>query len=310
MEEKEILVLLNHSYDIEFKSLSLFRKGGCHSYIVLSSRKKYFMKVISKAFMETAKQSLNVLMHLEKSGFPSPKIILTVIGLPYFDVIDNDDVKSGILFEFIEGEEIDQGEGAEKIGVLVGQMHSIMKSFKEDLPVKGKEFFIDRYIDILKKKNYDPIKIETFREYGDYLWERAEKLPKGFCHGDLHYGNLLKTISGDIFILDFDTSCYAFSVYDVMMICNSTDYFTFDENGYHKSTSTYESFLKGYTKYCSLTDYEIEVFYDLIAMYHYQLQATIIEINGLDCVNDKFIDNQLDWLLKWRKQCKLLSKQN
>ncbi len=88
-------------------------------------------------------------------------------------------------------------------------------------------------------------------------------------------------------------------------MCNSTNYFDFDEKGYQKAKITYESFLKGYTKYCTLSDMELRAFYDLIAIYHYQLQATIIEINGLDCVNEKFLNKQLDWLMKWRRQCEM-----
>ena len=47
---------------------------------------------------------------------------------------------------------------------------------------------------------------------------------------------------------------------------------------------------------------EQEAVYDLLAVYHFQLQATIIEIYGPDCVDDAFLDNQLDWLLRWRAQ--------
>jgi len=86
-------------------------------------------------------------------------------------------------------------------------------------------------------------------------------------------------------------------------MCNSTDYFNFNENGYENSKNTYESFLKGYTKYRSLSKEELNSFYSLIAVYHYQLQATIVEINGLNCIDIEFLDNQLNWLMKWREPC-------
>ena len=41
--------------------------------------------------------------------------------------------------------------------------------------------------------------------------------------------------------------------------------------------------------------------YDIMMVWNW-LQATIIEIYGLDCVDEQFIDNQLNWLLKWKKQ--------
>jgi Ser/Thr protein kinase RdoA (MazF antagonist) len=305
LDEKKILNTLLDSYNININNLELLREGGCTSYSVSGENEKYFMKIIPSAFMDTAKQSISILIYLEEKGFPSPCIILTKNGFPYIEVEETNGKTIVVLFEFVDGEEPNEGENIETIGALVGQLHSIMKHYMGNLEVHGKEFFIDRYINILKKKNYDSNKIEMFREYGDILWKRVENLPRGFCHGDMHRGNLLRTTLGKYYILDFDTSCNAFPVYDIMIMCNSTNYFDFDQKGYEKAKSMYESFLKGYTKYCSLTDMELKAFYDLIAFYHYQLQATIIEIYGLDCVDDKFLDKQLDWLMKWRRQCEI-----
>jgi Ser/Thr protein kinase RdoA (MazF antagonist) len=308
LDEKKILHVLLESYHININNLELLREGGCVSYSVYGETERYFMKIIPSVFMDTAKQSLSILLYLEERGFPSPRIILTKNGFPYIEVEETGGKTIVVLFEFIDGEEPNEGENVEAIGALVGQLHSIMKDYKGNLQVHGKEFFIDRYINILKKKNYDAGKTEMFREYGDILWKRVENLPRGFCHGDMYRGNLLRTSFGKYYILDFDTSCNAFPVYDIMVMCNSTNYFDFDENGYQKAKGTYETFLKGYGKYCALTDMEVRAFYDLIAVYHYQIQATIIEIYGLDCVDEKFLDKQLDWLMRWRRQCEINCK--
>lgn len=50
----------------------------------------------------------------------------------------------------------------------------------------------------------------------------------------------------------------------------------------------------------------LKAFYDLIAIYHFQLQATIIEIYGLDCVDEKLLNKRLNWLMRWCKQCERL----
>lgn len=303
MDERKILDVLHKAYNIKFKKVKLLRKGGCVSYCVYGENSKCFMKIIPPAFIDTVKQSLDILKYLEEKEFPSPRVILAKNGLPYIEADELNGKTYIVLFEFIEGEEPDEGENVEAIGALVGKLHRIMGEYKGNLQMRHKDFFIDRYINILKKKNYDNTKIEMFREYGDILWKRVENLPRGFCHGDLHRGNLLRTATGEFYLMDFDTSCNAFPIYDIMIMCNSTNYFDFNENGFQKSKSTYEIFLKGYTKYCNLSDMELKAFYDLIAIYHYQLQATIIEIYGLDCVDDIFFDKQLDWLIRWRKQC-------
>lgn len=303
MDESKILNTLNTMYDIKVNSLQFLRKGGCTSYSILNESKLYFMKSIPAVFMDTINQSLNILTFLEEKGFPSPRIIRTKNGLLNIEVDEPDGKYFWVLFDFIEGSEPKEGESIEDVGELVGHLHNVMREYKGILNIRGKEFFIDRYITILNKKNYNISNTNLFREYGDTLWKRVENLPRGFCHGDMHRGNLLKTSSGKLYLLDFDTSCNAFPVYDIMIMCNSTNYFDFDEKGYSKARSTYETFLNGYTKYCTLTNMEYKAFYDLIAIYHYQLQATIIEIYGLDCVDENFLDNQLGWLLRWGEQC-------
>ena len=55
--------------------------------------------------------------------------------------------------------------------------------------------------------------------------------------------------------------------------------------------------------YSDLMPEEEAAFYDLIALYHFALQATIVEVFGMDCVDDEFFDCQLEWLYKWREQC-------
>jgi len=56
-------------------------------------------------------------------------------------------------------------------------------------------------------------------------------------------------------------------------------------------------------KYNKLSQAEADAFFDLIALYHFALQATIIEMCGIDCVDGAFLDNQLEWLYRWREQC-------
>ncbi|WP_342760321.1 phosphotransferase [Paenibacillus sp. PK3_47] len=140
-------------------------------------------------------------------------------------------------------------------------------------------------------------------EYGNALWDNVKNLPYRYCHGDLNRGNILQTPDGEMVLLDFDTSCSAFAIFDIMMVCNCTDYFSYNDDGYKETKGIYERFLTGYSDYHSLSENEMSAFYDFVAIMHYQLQATIIEIHGLDCVDEKFIDHQLEWLLKWREQC-------
>lgn len=135
----------------------------------------------------------------------------------------------------------------EQAGELVGRLHNCMEEYGGELKVRDKYFFIDRYIAILRKKKY--ARADEFEAYGNEAWDKVKHLPAGYCHGDLYRNNIFKADTGELYVLDFDTSCRSFPVYD------------------------------------------------------FQLQATIIEIYGPDCEDDEFLDNQLDWLYRWKAQC-------
>jgi len=64
-----------------------------------------------------------------------------------------------------------------------------------------------------------------------------------------------------------------------------------------------DRFLKGYDKYYSMSDKEITAVFDFIAIRHFDIQATIIESQGLNCVNKDFIKEQYQWLMKWDTVC-------
>lgn len=304
IDETCILNEINKNYSMKFDDIIFHREGGSLSYIVLSKGRKFFLRIVRPVLMDTAMQSIDIHLYLYNNHFHVPQIIFTKFGTPYFSVDEQDGKHLCILYDFIDGKEPDINKDAEKIGKLVGRFHSVMQNYNGNLMIRKKHFFIDRYIEILRKKKYPKEKLMTFVEYGDSLWEKVKNLPYGYCHGDLYRGNIHQTPTGEMYILDFDTSCRAFPIYDIMMVCNSTDYFNFDQNGYRKTKKIFERFLTGYLQYQTLSETELSAFYDLLAVMHYQLQATIIEIHGLDCVDEKFIDNQLDWLMKWKAQCK------
>lgn len=301
--ETRILNEINKNYFAKFDEIKFHRDGGSLSYVVLSNGQKLFLRIVRPELMDTAMQSVDIHLYLYNNHFPVPQIIYTKFGTPYISVDEEDGKHLYILYDFIDGKEPDINNDAEKIGSLVGRFHRVMQNYNGNLTTRTKYYFIDRYIEILRKKKYPEEKLKNFIEYGDSLWEKVKNLPYGYCHGDLNRGNIHQTPTGEMYILDFDTSCRAFlPLYDIMMVCNSTDYFNYDESGYEKTRKIYERFLTGYLQYHTLSESEWSAFYDLLAVMHYQLQATIIEIYGLDCVDEKFIDNQLDWLMKWKSQ--------
>lgn len=295
MTETEILKVLKENYNNKIDSVKFVRQGGCISYAVKCDDGKLFLKIISNAFKSTAIRSIHIQEYLIKNNFPVPKIIYTNFGNPYLE-IDN---QLFVMYEHIKGTEPALNENIEKIGELVGRLHNLMNSYNAELTKQEKPFFVDRYINILKQKKYSNKKLNEYIEIGNSLWNSVKNLTYGFCHGDLHRGNLLQTTDGALYGLDFDTACFAPQLFDIAVMCDTTDYFNFDKNEFYHTTEIFNQLMKSYSKYNQL-NFDIKQFYEFIALRHFQLQATIVEIYGLNCIDEEFIDKQLDWIKQWR----------
>ncbi len=296
MEKKEILRLLNHNYNMNFTKVEFYRDGGNLAYVVFLNDKKFFLRVIRPIFQEIALQSIDIQLYLQLNNFPVPTIIFTKDNQPFIQKKNFDGTDMLVLYEYIEGEEPSE-EDVENVGELIGKLHLLMKSYPRRLERRDKHFFIERYIDILQQKNYS--KIDEYIEIGEKLWKKVKDIPRGYCHGDLYRGNILKAKDNQLYVLDFDTSCEAFPIHDITLFCNETNYFEYSDEGFEKSEEWFRIFLKGYLKFCTLTEKEIEAFYFFHAIYHYQLQATIVEIHGIDCNESDFEDKQLEWIKSW-----------
>jgi len=298
---KEILNILNKYYPHDFDNIEFVRDGGSTSYNVFCGEHKYFLRIIKPAFFDTAISGINIQAFLFDEDFPVPQIIRTNDNALYVREKTNGEDQLYVLYEFIEGSEPNCEQHAEAIGELIGKLHHVMKNYDGELVRNDKHFFIGRYIDILRQKQYP--KTHEFEKYSDILWDRIKDLPRGYCHGDMIDINMHRTPNGKLYLLDFDTSCEGFPLYDLALICNKTDYFNFDSSGYEETKTLIEKMMQSYLKYNNVSKEERAAIFDLIALYHFTLQATIIELHGIDCVNEKFLDNQLDWLYKWREQC-------
>ena len=285
----DLLCMLNHHYPMRFDNIEFAREGGSKSYLAFAGKQKYFLRSVKPAFMEAAIRGVDVQLFLQEQGFPVPKIVLTNDGAAY-----TQDDGLFILYEYIVGIEADPMRDGQAVGALVGQLHQFMQKYPGQLIQRDRQYYIGNYVNILRERNYP--EAEEFAAHGDALWQRVKDLPRGYCHGDLYRGNVLKTPEGKFYLLDFDTSCEGFPLYDAALFCNMTDYFKFKRGDFSKTRKAFEKFMPGYA--------DFNVLFDLIAVYHFALQATIMELFGPGCVDHHFFDKQLDWLARWSNECK------
>lgn len=302
MNKEEILFFLEEKYPLTVRKVEFLRDSGSVAYTVYGEDEKFFLRITKPTYYETTMSSLDIHLYLQSRDCNVPKIIFSKDGKACVPFGAKEEKSNAVLYEFLEGEEVSPEQDAEEIGRLLGKFHNVMAEYTGQLQEPGKDFFVGRYIEILRKKNYK--RVGEYVSYGNGLWEALKELPRAYCHGDMYSGNIHKTANGKLYLLDFDTSCRAFSMYDLVLIANRTDYFEYKEDGYRKTKEVFRRVLLEYQKVRNVTEEEINAFYKLMALYHFSLQATIVEIFGLDCIDEAFIDKQLDWLYCWKEECR------
>lgn len=300
MEESRILLKLRENYNDKISGIDFLRKSGGTTYIVNGEGQKFFLKIAGKAFYDTIRQSVDIVRYLSQKGFPVPNIMETKSGMPMLEIHDQGQEYLFILSEYIDGKEPDLCTCGEQVGELMGWLHTLLLDYKGPLIERDYHFFIERYVEILRRRN-SPL-ADTYADIGTKFWERVKDCPVGVCHGDPYHGNLLETADGKIYLLDFDTICIAPRMFDVMVTCDMTDYFDLRLADMITTRTVYENFLAGYTHHIHLTEAERASFYDWVIIRHFQLQATIVEIFGMDCIDDDFINKQLQWMKSWEEQ--------
>jgi len=302
-DSDNILKILNSCYKLNFQEIYLHREVVGFVYFLKSSSKKYVLKLYRHFNSEQAIQSIEVIQYLKKNNYPVVSIVPTEEGSLYVKFTIPEGQCIGILFDYIEGIEPNLKTEISNIGEQAGEFHSLMDKYSEPLIKRGKEFYIDRFIEILYKIKYNPSKIKEYESYGEELWSSMERLPHGFCHGDLHTGNMLQSKEKEYILLDFDAVAYSYSIIDVATICDDTNFFKLDEGAYDRTKRAFQRFYEGYSRKRALSQDEMSAMFDFIAIRHYELIATLANIRGLECLSYSYIDEQLDWLMKWRAIC-------
>ncbi|WP_342420560.1 phosphotransferase [Paenibacillus sp. FSL E2-0178] len=79
-----------------------------------------------------------------------------------------------------------------------------------------------RILDYLEAHSYPAV--AALEHYGNELWSRMSELPRYFCHGNLHTGNMLRDSRGQYVLMDFDDASGDYPAMDVAYMSDNTHY--------------------------------------------------------------------------------------
>jgi Ser/Thr protein kinase RdoA (MazF antagonist) len=310
IHNNDLLAQINRKYGIRGERLRLHRDSGGRVYYLSCPEKRVF-KLFKPIYSAEAIQATAVLGYLDSRGFPIVKIIPTPDGAPYIALETPLGRQLGVLFEFAEGRDIGflhrwrKGGGvnpkAAQVAQSLGRMHCLMETYDGPLLTKGRERYVDDLIELLRRDHQDEGKRRDLEDYGNALWASVEKLPAGFCHGDMHTGNTVYR-NGQFTWMDFDRVSCSFPIVDMGWLADGTDFNVFDDGALDRSRRLFDVLYAGYSRERLLTDGEIKAVFDCVAMIHYDLWSSIVIANN-QTIQKEFLDQQHDWLMRWRELC-------
>jgi aminoglycoside phosphotransferase (APT) family kinase protein len=179
-----------------------------------------------------------------------------------------------------------------------------MDSYPGLLIPKGKERYIDEFIAAMHRGGHDEAKIRDIEEYGSALWAAVERLPQGFCHGDMHTGNTV--YRGGVFTwMDFDRASFSHPVIDIGWLTDGTDFNAFDDGALDRSRRLFDEILAGYSMERTMTQGEISSVFGCTALIHYDLFSSFVASKNGNITKAQ-VDEQHGWLMRWRKLCENL----
>lgn len=303
MDYDNLINEINQSYHINIQHIELHREMIGKVYFLHSQDKRYTLKIYRSFKTDDALQTVRILDYLNGNSYPAVSVIRTEQNDSHIILGSQDGCCAGILFDYVEGATPDGKIEAEGIGVQIGELHNLMDKYPDKLINRTKTEYIDDYISIMRELDFDSGKILELEQYGNRLWERITKLPKSFCHGDLHTGNMIRNQSGEYVLLDFDDASGDYPSMDVAYMSDDTNFNHFHESMYDKTMRLYERFYTGYSKVRTLSDNEFQAVFDFIAIRHFQIISRIVRCQGLQSISKKICEEQYGWLVNWQELC-------
>jgi len=308
---QDILAHINKHYVIHGETIRLHRAGAGNVYFIQCPDARKVLKLCRPVHTDEAVQAVQVISYLEQRGFPIVKIVPARDGAKYITVPMPDGDWIGILFDYLKGRDIGflhRWRNAKQplihpktkeFARQVGAMHRLMNAYPSGLIKKGRERYVDGFVAALRRDGHEETIINDIQEYGNAIWANIEKLPRGFCHGDMHPGNTVYH-GGRFTWMDFDRVSISHPMIDIGWLSDASDFNQIDDGAVDRSRELFDVILSGYSLERTLTEAEISAVFDAAALIHYDLFSSFVSSkNGI--ITKAQAEEQRLWLMRWRE---------
>ena len=289
--EESLRQILSISYGInDVHSCQLLSSSLNDVYLCSTNLEKWVLRLsrVGRKKSWQLDNELSVLKYLDIVNFPVPRVVPTQTAGEYLKLRFPEGIRSGVLFEYIEGESlIPKLEDLKRFAEALGVLHTHLLAFKLD----GKTLRLRKHpIQILGsaqaklKASSTNIFGELTYKYFESVAQRAkhtieehfEKARYSIIHGDVQFHNTLLSLSTDkLYFIDFDECHVNCLEYD---LASTLLYLHFMSNNEEVSSyfmDSYLSMFKNETPVC------VELVNALVVVRLFWLLALNYELRGV-----------------------------
>ena len=258
----------------EFKDFKQLTGGTVQTNFVLQTTtgmivfKYYENRSLGSVLFES-----NLIRYLKSKNYPCPAPLKNREG-KYVGIYHE---KPYVVFEFVEGQHLENPNEVQKKQLIqkVAELQNITKKYKP----RNKKYRWNYGIELCRElAQKEAKKINTAHAKDKLEWFENElaklhlpkSLPKGICHCDFHFSNIL--FKGGEFkaLIDFDDANYTFLTYDLATLMNPflpsfdwNTWFNFKQEDIVFEFSEASKIVLEYTKYRTLSNNEKSHLFDV-----------------------------------------------
>lgn len=254
------------NYDLgEYKDSKSFTTGVVQTNFLLQTTKgKFVFRYYENRSTDSVLFESNLIKYLKDKNYPCPAPFKSKHG-KFVGIYKE---KPYVIFEFIEGEHLENPNENQKKQLIqkVAELQNITKNYR---PV-NKKYRWNYSVELcreLARKETQKLNTINLREKLRWLESESSKLklpkslPKGICHCDFHFSNVLFKDDKFNALIDFDDANYTFLMFDLIGLIESgawrrdkDEVLNFEEA---------KKVLSEYMKYRSLNNNEKKHLFDL-----------------------------------------------
>jgi homoserine kinase type II len=254
------------NYDLgELMDSKLFTGGTVQTNILIQATKGQFVfRYYENRMKNSVLFETNLLSYLKDNNYPCPAPIKN----KHRSFVGIHNLKPYVIFDFMEGDHIKEPNEWQKKQLIqkAAELHNITKNYS---PIH-KEDRWNYSVELCRELAQQTSKrINTTNSKEKLLWLENELLklnlpkllPKGICHSDFHFSNVLYKNGEFSALLDFDDANYTYLIFDLVGLIESWAW-RYDKDSALNFNVT-KKILSEYTKYRPLNNVEERHLFDV-----------------------------------------------